>query len=466
MERQKKTRNKFIGNKTFYTTVLAILLPIVVQNGITNFVSLLDNIMVGRVGTQQMSGVAIVNQLLLVFYISIFGAISGAGIFGAQFWGCGKQDGVRHTFRFKMIATFILLGGAAVLFLLKGEDLIMLYLQGEGSVEEITATLGYAKIYLKLMLIGIIPYAIGQVYISTLRECGETVLSMKAGIAAVLVNLVLNYILIFGHFGAPAMGVAGAAIATVISRYVEAAVTILWSHRHTESHPYFVGIYRSMHVPASLAGKIAVTGAPLLLNEFLWSAGMATLVQCYSIRGLSAVASLNISTTISNVFNVVYLSMGSAIGILVGQQLGAGKMEEARDTDNKLIAFSVTGCLIIGSIMAVSAPIFPMLYNTTDEVKELATWLIRISALLMPINAFVHATYFTLRSGGNTIITFLFDSVFVWLVSIPLAYVLSRYTTLPLILLYLACQSVEIIKCVIGFILLKRGKWIQNIVHE
>ena len=116
--------------------------------------------------------------------------------------------------------------------------------------------------------------------------------------------------------------------------------------------------------------------------------------------------------------------------------------------------------------MAVSAPIFPMLYNTTDEVKELATWLIRISALLMPINAFVHATYFTLRSGGNTIITFLFDSVFVWLVSIPLAYVLSRYTTLPLILLYLACQSVEIIKCVIGFILLKRGKWIQNIVHE
>lgn len=458
-------RKKLVGDKAFYKMVLAVAVPIMLQNGITNFVGLLDNIMVGRIGTEQMSGIAIVNQLLMVFNLSIFGAISGAGIFSAQFFGCGDHKGVRDTFRFKMYICLAILFLGVAIFICGGEELILLYLHGEeGSQAQLEAALGYGKEYLAVMLVGLIPFVIEQVYTSTLRECGETMVPMKAGVTAVLVNLIFNYLLIFGKFGFPELGVVGAAIATVLSRFVQAGIVVAWTHRNVEKMPFIDGAYASPKLPGHLVQKILVKGTPLMVNEILWSAGMAYMMQCYSVRGLAAIAALNISSTISNVFNTVFIAMGSAVAIIVGQLLGAGRMEEAKDTDTKLIAFSVASCVAIGSVLALTARLFPMMYNTEAQVKELATSFIRIAALCMPMAGFMHASYFTLRSGGKTIITFLFDSVYLWGVSIPLAYVLSRYTTLHIVPLYLACQMVDIIKCMIGFILVKKGVWLQNIV--
>lgn len=459
---------KLLGDRKFYAMVLGVAVPIVIQNGFTNFVSLLDNIMVGRVGTEQMTGIAIVNQLLLVFNLAVFGAISGAGIFGAQFYGCKDHKGVQRTFRFKLyICLGILLLGILVL-LCAGDSLITLYLHGEGKDVELEATLGYGREYLLVMLTGLLPFAVEEIYASTLRECGETKIPMIAGVAAVCVNLVLNYLLIFGKFGFPVLGVAGAAIATVISRYVQALIVILWTHTHAERMPFIKGAYRELKIPAGLAGKIVRKGTPLMVNEILWAAGIAILNQCYSMRGLEALAALNISTTISNLFNVVFMSMGNAIAIIVGQLLGAGRMEEAKDTDAKLIAFSVLSCLGFGAVMFAFAPLFPMLYNTSEfpEVPGLAASLLRVAACCMPMWAFMHTTYFTLRTGGKTIVTFLFDSVFLWCVTTPFAFVLSRFTTLPIVPLYLSCQLLDLIKCAIGFVLVKKGVWVNNIVEK
>lgn len=462
----KKFLNKYIGDRAFYAMVLSVVVPIMVQNGITNFVSLLDNIMVGRVGEVQMSGVAIVNQLMFVFNISIFGAVSGAGIFGAQFFGCGRQEGVRHTFRFKLIAATVLTLGACLLFFFGGDALINLYLHGEENRANLDAALHYGRQYLMIMLIGLPPFAFVQCYTSTLRECGETVLPMKAGIAAVATNCCLNLVLIFGLLGFPALGVAGAAIATVISRYVEMAIVIVYTHKNADKYQFIQGAYKNLYIPGNLVSKILVKGTPLMLNEIMWAAGMAVMMQCYSVRGLEAVTGLNISSTISNLFSVVYISLGSAVSIIIGQLLGAGKKEEAKDTDTKLIVFAVLSCMAVGAILALLAPLFPQIYDTTDRVKELATWFIRIVALYIPMCAFLNTCYFTLRAGGKTIVTFLFDSVFMWVVSIPFAYVLSRYTTIPIVPLYLYCQMVELIKCVIGFVLVKKGVWLSNIVAD
>lgn len=460
----KKIYQKLIGDKAFYKMVLTVAVPIMVQNGITNFVGLLDNIMVGRIGTEQMSGIAIVNQLLFVYNLAIFGAISGAGIFSAQFYGCKDHEGVRHTFRFKVyICTAITLIGILLLAFC-GEELILMYLHGEGNEQALEAALHYGKQYLWVMLLGVVPFGLEQIYTSTLRECGETMLPMKAGVIAVFVNLFFNYLLIFGKFGFPELGVVGAAIATVLSRYVQVAIVMVWTHRHTERMQFIVGAYRSLKIPMHLTKKIMVKGLPLMINEILWALGMAGLMQCYSLRGLDTVAALNISSTISNLFGVVFIAMGSAISIIVGQLLGAGKMEEAKDADTKLIAFSVMSCVVIGGLLILFAPLFPEMYKTSDEVKALATSFLRIAAGCMPLAGFMHASYFTLRSGGKTIVTFLFDSVFLWCASIPLAYVLSRYTTLPIVPLYLVCQLIDIFKCILGFILVKKGVWLQNIV--
>ncbi|MCD7884333.1 MAG: MATE family efflux transporter [Lachnospiraceae bacterium] len=457
-------RKKFIGDKAFYKMVLAIAVPIMIQNGITNFVSLLDNIMIGRIGTEQMSGAAIVNQLLFVYNLCVFGGVSGAGIFTAQYFGQGDDEGVRRTFRYKLWLAVILTAGVILLFLCAGEALISMYLGGEGTAEAVAATREYGMQYLRIMLLGLPAFMFVQIYSSTLRECGETVLPMKAGVAAVLVNLTFNYLLIYGKFGFPKMGVAGAAVATVFSRYVEAAIILIWAHTHTEEKPFVKGLYRTLKVPSALARKFFIKGTPLLLNETLWAAGIAMLAQCYSVRGLNVVAAQNISNTINNLFNIVFIALGDSVAIVVGQLLGAGKMEEARDTDNKMIAFSVTCCTAVAAVMLVFSPLFPQLYNTSDEAKNLARLFIMVTAIFMPQNAFLHASYFTLRSGGRTIVTFLFDSVFIWAVSVPIAFTLSRFTALPVIAIYICVQLGDMIKCVIGFVLVKKGVWMQNIV--
>ena len=459
-------KEKLFGDKQFYKMVLLIAVPIMIQNGITNFVSLLDNIMVGQVGTEQMTGVAIVNQLIFVYNLCIFGGVSGAGIFTAQFFGQKDDEGVANTFRFKLWMAAILTGITILILAAFGEPLIQMYLNGNQDGGDTAAALHYGKEYLWIMLAGLPAFMVVQVYASTLRECGSTITPMKAGITAVLVNLVFNYLLIYGKFGFPELGVKGAAVATVMSRYVEAFIVVCWTHAHKEQNTYIKGLYRTMKIPGYLVKRILIKGTPLLLNETMWAAGMALLLQCYSVRGMNVVAGMNISNTISNLFNVVFIALGDSVAIVVGQLLGAGKMEEAKDTDRKMIVFSVMCCTGVALVMLIIAPLFPQLYNTNPASRELAKYFIMVTAVFMPMQAFLHAAYFTLRSGGKTIITFLFDSVFIWVVSVPVAFCLSRFTGLSIYAIYFMVMSVDLIKCVIGFVLVKKGVWLQNIVAE
>lgn len=458
--------DRYIGNRRFYRTALSVALPIMIQNGITNFVGMLDNIMVGRVGTVEMTGVSIANTLMFVFNLAIFGAVSGAGIFGAQFYGKGDTAGVRYAFRFKLLecAALLVLGGGV--YLLFGRELLLFYLRGEGEQTHIAESLRFGQSYLRIMLLGLPAFALAQCYAGTLRETGKTVPPMAAGLIAVGVNFVCNWLLIFGKLGLPRLGSDGAAIATVLSRYVEAGIVVLWTHLKPEENGFIRGAWRSFHIPGGLAKQILLRGTPLIFNETLWALGQALLLQCYSIRSYDVVSATNIAFTLGNVCSVAFIAMGAALGILVGQLLGAGKTEEAKDTDRKLIVLTELLCLLFGGIMATLSGAFPHIYNTEPEIRTLATRFILINAALMPVQAYANAAYFTLRSGGKTFVTFLFDSVFSCLVVAPVAFVLSRFTAMPVVWLFLCCQSLELLKCVVGFFMIRSGIWIQNIVKE
>ena len=394
--------HKYIGSRAFYRRVFSVAVPIIVQMGITNFVSMLDNIMVGQIGTMPMSGVSIVNGLIFVFNLCIFGASSGAGIFTAQFYGSGDDEGVRHTFRFKILICAAISAIGVTLFLLGDSFLIGLYLTGEGDPAEAAEVLRYGLQYLYIMVWGFLPFALTNAYSSTLKESGNTFVPMVAGIAATAVNLVGNYILIFGHFGAPVMGVRGAALATVLSRFVELAIVAGWTHLNAGKNPFIVGAYRSVYLPGRLLKSIVIKGMPLLVNEALWSSGMAIMNQCYSTCGLAVVPAQNISSTLFQLASVVFLSLGNAVGIIMGQMLGAGNTEAVvRDSNRKLLALSVVSGIVFGGSMAAVSGLFPRIYNTTEEVQTLAMWLICINAAMMPFNSYTNATYFTLRSGGQ-----------------------------------------------------------------
>ncbi len=455
-----------IGDKAFYRRVFTLMLPIMIQNGITNFVNMLDNVMVGSIGTNEMTGVAVVNQLIFVFNLCIFGVVSGAGIFGAQYYGNGDHDGVRHAFRFKVLSGLLITVLAILLFFFGGEWLIRLYLQGDGDVAAANASLGFAQDYLRVMLIGLIPYTIVQCYSGTLRECGQATPPMVAGVIAVLINLVLNYMLIFGNFGAPKLGVVGAAIATVISRYAELIIVAVWTRTHADKSPFIRGAFRSAYVPKQLVGRILAKGFPLMLNETMWAAGMATLNQCYSTHSLDVVAANNISSTFFNVFGVAFMSVGVSIGIIIGQELGANELDRAREDSRKLIFFSFVLSIVVGAVYAVTANWIPLIYNTTPTVRHLATRLMQITALAMPLDAIAQSAYFTLRSGGKVLITFLFDSGFVWCVCVVIAYALSAFTSLSILWVFFIIQMLNLVKAVGGIILVNKGVWVKNIVAE
>ena len=455
---------KLVGSKAFYKHVLALMLPIMIQNGITNFVNMLDNLMVGQIGQTEMIGVSIANQLLFVFNLCIFGAVSGAGIFGAQFYGSGDTNGLRDTFRIKIIFCTFLTVGAILLFLFGGKPLINLYLKGEGTAEAAAASLAFGSSYLLIMLIGLIPQTLVQCYSSTLRETGKTVPPMIAGIIAVFVNLVLNYTLIFGHFGAPKLGVNGAAIATVISRFTELAVVSLWTHNRSFENKFIIGAYKSFKVPFDLIKRISKKGIPLMINETMWAGGMAFVNQCYSVVGLEVVAANNLVQTFFNVFSVAFIAVGAAIGIILGQLLGAGEKEEAKDASVKLIAFSVFTSIGMALLFGICAIFIPDFYKLDESTKQLATYMMQICALAFPLDAFAHASYFTLRSGGEALITFIFDSGFVWAVSVPAALILCHLTGLSILPIYAICQGLNFIKCIIGYLFVKKGVWIKNIV--
>ena len=457
---------KFIGDKKFYRMVLTLVVPIVIQQGITNLVNLLDNVMVGGLGTESISAVAIVNQILMVFNMTVFGGLSGAAIFGAQFFGKGDLDGMRHTFRVKLYFGVLTTLLASCLLLVRGEGFIDLFLRGESDGGDVALTLAEGMRYLDVMLWGLIPFMVVQVYAGTLRETGDTVAPMVGSVIAIVLTLVLNYLLIFGHLGFPRMGVTGAAVATVISRYVEMIYILVHTHTHPEKYAFIQQLYASPYVPGSLVRKIAVTGLPLLLNEVLWSLGMTFINQSYSTRGLSAVAAINITATAWNLFCVIMFAMGNAVAILVGQHLGAGDREGARDVDRKLIFLTVAAHVVMGLLLIACSGLIPLLYNVEPEVRQLTQRLLMVAGASLPIHAFIHVTYFTIRSGGKTVITFLFDCVYTWAVPVTLAYCLCHMTDMPIVGVYFCVQFIDVIKVVIGALMLRSDFWANNVVDD
>ena len=453
-------------DKQIYKKLLLIAVPMMVQNGISNFVNLLDNLMIGDLGTNAISGVAIANQLIFVFYLLTFGATAGVGIFTAQYHGKGDNEGIRQTFRFKIILNTILSALSILLFALAAPFLVELFLQGEGDPADAAEILVIGVDYIKVMLIAMIPIGLTQTYAGTLKDLGRTKVPMLASLCAIFVNLIGNYLLIYGHFGCPALGATGAAIATVISRFVELAILIIYTGRHIETFPFIIGAFHSFKIPKDLAKKFFVKALPLMANETLWALGMTMINQSYSYRSLDSVAAINIESTIWNLMGVSFIAMGEAVGIVIGHILGSGELSGAKKTAYKMRRFTVLCGLVFGALMIGIAPFFPLLYDTSDFIRHMATGFIMIAGATMPLVAYSHASYFIIRAGGNAFITVIFDAVYTWAVVVTTAYCLSRFTTLGITWMVAAVRSLEIFKALIGFFMVRSGIWVKNIVKE
>lgn len=449
-----------------YKRALLLSIPMMLQNGITNMVTLVDNLMVASLGTETITAVSIVGQLIFVFNLAIFGGLSGPGIYGAQYFGQGNIRGFQNTVRLKFwIGLVCCILGCGILGF-GGEQLIMLYIHGENQNMDASLTLLVGCKYLNIMLLGLFPFVITQVYATSMRETGESFLPMIAGIVSVAIDVGFNYILIYGKFGCPQLGVKGAAIATVIARFVEMFLVVFFAHIFDKRFSFVVHLYSSLLVPKKMCQMMIRKGLPIFFNEFLWAGAIAALTQAYSLKGLEYVAGLNISNVLCNLLNVVFVAMGTSVGILIGQTLGEGKFEQAKKDAFHLAWFTAGMCLLLSACLVGLSDAFPKLYNVSEQVQTYGSRFIIITAIFFPVQGLLNALYFTLRSGGKTVVTFLFDSVYSWCFTLPIALLLCLFSSLSIFQIYALVQAADIIKVMIGYVLIKKGTWISNIVED
>lgn len=460
-----KKKRKFIGNKQFYKMLAVIFLPIVLQQFITSFVGLLDNIMIGQVGNDEMVGVSLANQLIFVFNLAIFGSLSGASIFATQYYGAQDKKGYQEAFRFKLLIVSIICIIAILLFALLDDQLISAFINtSEGDYSDPVRVLDSAKEYLFVMLFGLIPFAAKEIYATTLREQKETVVPMISGVIAIVVNLLFNYLLIFGKLGFPKMGITGAAIATVLSRFCEFFVVFFYAHLKKAKFPFIVGAYKKLIVEFSYFKHFILKTLLLVTNETMWSLGLTLILKYYSYRGLDVVAAMNITNTVNNVFIVVGTSLGNATGIILGNLLGANEYDEAKDASYKILFASAAFTFIIAVIEFVCGLLIPNIYVTSDDIKVLSTQFTAIAALFLTFHSFNTCCYFTLRAGGKIVLTMLFDSVFIWAVRLPLALIIGKYTNLHVLWMFFIVDGVDALKAFVGYILVDRGIWLKQII--
>ena len=449
-----------IGTKKFYKTVIAIALPVMLQQGITSFVSILDNLMVGQLDTISFDAVAIVNQILFIINIALVGGLAGPGIYISQYLGANDEDGMRRSFRVKMLFALVILTIGILVYSIFGRQLI-----GSFFLNDPNATLKVEKglEYLFYMIIGLIPLAIVQLYGTSLRETGHTRIPMVCGIIAILTNLVGNYILIFGHFGAPALGVTGAAIATVFARVVEATILVIISH--AKKFPFCHKVFNGFAIGKKLLFTITKKGSFLLLNEVLWSLAMTVLVMAYTIRGEDGVVSAyTIASTVSNLFYIIFAAQAAAISIMVGNELGANRLKEAEEHSKQLLLFAVCVAIVYGMILATISFFVPSLYpEVTPEARSLATKFMLVVACFLPVFAYNTGCFFVLRAGGKTSLTFVFDSGFIWVLAVPIAFILTLFTSLPIVVVYLCVQALDLVKATLGTYILGKKTWLRNL---
>ncbi|MCF7923616.1 MAG: MATE family efflux transporter [Candidatus Izimaplasma sp.] len=449
--------SKFIGNRKFYRRLLLLSMPIIIQQLITSSVQLVDNLMVGSLGELAIGSVSVVNQLYFVVIIVTFGAMGAAGIYTAQFFGSNQKDKLKQTFRFKLLIGFGIAAFAIFLFTVFGETFISMFTDNPVTIQ---GGLDYLNIAKWVM----IPLVLTTAISTSFREIGITKPLLRISIVAILFNVVLNYLLIFGNFGFPELGIKGAAYGTLISRVIEfCLLLILLINRGKIFNTKIFDIFK---IDGILLKVIIITAIPLVINEFLFSFGQTMFLESYATRGDNALAAINITNAISQLVFITFGGIGTAVAVLVGNTLGENKLKEAKANSLKIIAFAVFFALILGTILFILSFFVLNLYDITEETEAIAKFNIRVNALIIPIISLYIALYFTLRSGGDTRSTMIIDSGYIWVVQVPVVFLLARLTDLGVIYLYLIVQLLEIPKVFLAYSRYKKDHWVKNLANE
>lgn len=446
---------ELLNDKELIRRCISVSVPLMLQALVVSSVTLVDNIMIGELGDLCISGVASANRYYLVVYFAVVGMVSSGVIFLAQYYGANDQDNMQQTFRISIVTSLFLAFFLSLFAYFKPETIIRFIINDE-------EVISIGSRYLRICCLSYIPMVISNCIGSCIRTLGNPKLPMYISIGSILLNIFFDYALIFGNFGFPRMEVEGAALATLIARLIEMSVYLFALKK--SDYPFKTSIFKLFEFKGILLRSIIIMAIPLILNEFLFTFGQTSLLKFYSYRGVVVNTAHTIAGVISDLFFVLFSGMSTAANVLIGIPLGAGEMKKAKDNGYKLLIFSCLLAVVFALMMFASSFLVPILYrNASSESLSIAKAFLRTMSFFFMIYTFNCQIFFTLRTGGETKAALIMDSMFMWCFVIPLVYILSYFTNINVILVYIIAQSTDFIKMFLAYHLFRKESWLKNL---
>ena len=448
---------RFFSDRLFFRTVLSIAVPMMLTQLITSSVNLVDNLMVGMLGDAAIGSVAAVNRYYMIANFAAMGLANAGSVFIAQYLGAGEKDHMKHSFRTVLLFNALIMGLFTMAGLLAPNRILSFFTKDAAIVTDGVA-------YLTIAAWSFLPSAVMVSVYSSMRAVGETRAPLYCSIASIFSNAFLNYCFIFGHFGFPRLELRGAALGTLLARLIELVLCMVLLKKG--GYAFDTRFTDLFDIPGDLRNRVLSKAAPLVLNETLWSFGMATLFKFYSTRGADVMSGYSIAGTIGDLFFTLFGGMAAAATVMISTPLGAGKKDEARRNAYRLLAFSVMLAVLFGVLIYGSRALVPLLYrNVTPGAQKVARDVLAVQAFLFWIYMSSAQCYFTLRAGGDMKHTLIMDSGFMWLVNIPIVGFVAYGTSLPYLWPYLVGQFTDVIKLVFSFYLVRKEQWLVNLTE-
>jgi putative MATE family efflux protein len=448
---------KLFSDKDFYKKLFAIAIPIMLQNLVNSFVNVLDTVMIGRLGTVEIAAVGLGNNVFFFYMILLFGICSGGAVFIAQFWGKRDIGGIRKTVGLCCVINLFIGGGFTLAGLLVPERIMGIY-STDGDVIRAGA------LYLRYLAPSFLPFAVAQVLVLSLRSIEQVKAPMATSIAALSINAVLNWLWIFGVGPFPAMGVAGAAMATTVSRFTETLLLIGIIRR--KNYP-IIGPAREMfNFNRAFISRFFRIVAPIMMNEFAWSLGVSMQNIIFARTHTDAIAAFNITGTISQLTWVLFIGLGNGVGVLIGKKIGEGDHAGARNYALKIIFFVPLAALAAAAVLIPISYVIPLIFKVNEAVLRTAAQMLFILAAAYPFRAFNMAMVVGIcRAGGDTVFCAIYDTAFMWAIALPAAAAASFFFGAPFWVIYMLVVSEELFKMAAGVWRFRSGKWLRDVTR-
>lgn len=444
-----------LSKKVFFKQLIFLAFPIMIQNLLVSSVSFVDTLMIGKVGESALAAVGLANQLFFLITLFYFGVSSGAAIFIAQFWGAQDKKSMHKVIGLALVINFLGALVATMASLFAPATLLKIFTHDETVVK-----LGVE--YLQVVAISYLFTAIVMIFSTALRSTADAKTPLLTSIVSLVINIVLNYVLIFGKFGFPKMEVKGAALATAIARAMEMIILLAIVYRKKKSvAPSFKEMFS---FDKKLVKTYFTICTPVIFNEILWSLGMTAYKVAYAKMGVEVIAAVNVIEAIQSLFFVALMGISNATAIMVGNKIGQNQIAVARLYARLLLTISFISGVILALFLSLLSQFLIVPFNLSKEVGSLASSSLKTLSFLIPIKALNMVLIVgLLRSGGDTRFSMFAELFGVWFIGVPFAFIGVFFLALPLHYLYLFVGTEEVFKTLIGFFRIKSGKWITRL---